>query len=875
MPDRITFDFPLDEFQRSAIRALDAGRNVLVAAPTGSGKTVVAHHAVNLTLDAGRRLAYTAPIKALSNQVHRDLAAALGAETVGLLTGDRSVRPDAPVVVMTTEVLRNMVYARSPWLDDLEFVVLDEVHFLQDAYRGQVWEEVLIHAPSSIRSVCLSATVSNAAELGAWIESLRGATEVVTSLRRPVELETLYMVGDRSAPRDHLLPVFVDGGPNEIGRHFDVDRVPGRPAGRGEARGGGRRRDRRYRTPRRVEVVERLREEDLLPGITFIFSRAACDDAARACLDAGVRLTDADERTAIRALLDEHTGELSDADLEVLGYDEWAAALEQGVAPHHAGMVPAFREAVEACFVRGLVKMVFATETLALGINVPARSVVLERLTRYTGEHHEFLTPATFTQLTGRAGRRGLDDHGVAVVLWSPFVDFDQVAGLAASRDYTLVSAFRPTYNMAANLVHRYDRAGAEAIIGRSFAQFQADRASVRIRRSIEEVRARLAEPVDAQVGLAEEYLVLTEAARRARRRRRSPRHQVLESLARLVPGDVIERTEGRDRSPLVVLAVGNRRGGAVRVRTCTHRGRPVHLHQHNVRSPVVVIGRVDLPAPFLPDDDRYRRRAGALLAGLRPPRSQPADAEDADSEELRQLEESVRTHPVHRSPDRDRLLAAARGRADDREELQRLERRLDRRGGGLVGRFDTMVELLEQLGYVEDWTLTESGEQLRRTYHECDLLVCSAVRDGVLDGLDPPSVAAVASCFVFEQRSGEPAPPRFPTSEVAERVDRLVAISRSLNELERRAGLPGTRPVDPGFVGMAYDWADGRQLASVLDEDVTGGDFVRTVRMLVDLLRQLAGSASSPTTRTAIRSAVGSLERGVVDPTPDADGPG
>ncbi|MBU6216334.1 MAG: DEAD/DEAH box helicase, partial [Acidobacteria bacterium] len=525
-PRRIRHDFPLDDFQVRAMEALDRGENVLVSAPTGSGKTVVAQHAVNLALDEGLRVAYTAPIKALSNQVHRDLVAQLGREEVGLLTGDHSVQADAPVVVMTTEVLRNMIYARSGGLDSLRWIVLDEVHFLQDAYRGPVWEEVLVHAPPGIGFVCLSATVSNADELGEWIRTLRGPTTTVVSQVRPVELESLYLVGDRSAPEDHLLPVLIDDRPNEVGRRFDVE---GRDGPRDRGRSRGRQGDRRFRTPRRIEVVERLAAEGLLPCITFVFSRAGCDDAARACLDAGVRLTEPEERAEIRRIAEERTAELGDRDLDVLGFDTWLAALEVGVASHHAGLVPAFREAVEACFVRGLVKVVFATETLALGINVPARSVVLERLSRFTGEHHEFLSAATFTQLTGRAGRRGIDDRGAAVVLWSPFVTFDQVARLAASRDYPLVSAFRPTYNMAANLVVRYDRDQALEVLGRSFAQFQADRASVHLRRRLDEVARTLEElgPLDAA---AESYVELHQQVAELRSRRRSGRRTVLDS---------------------------------------------------------------------------------------------------------------------------------------------------------------------------------------------------------------------------------------------------------------------------------------------------------------------------------------------------------
>ena len=455
--------------------SLDAGRNVLVAAPTGSGKTVVGEHAVALALADGAKAFYTAPIKALSNQKYADLVAVLGTDRVGLLTGDHAINGDAPVVVMTTEVLRNMVYAGAPALGGLGFVVLDEVHFLQDTYRGPVWEEVLIHTPAPVRFVCLSATVSNAEELGEWIGTLRGPTDTVVEHVRPIRLDALYFVGDRSADRDHLIPILVDGQPNPEGGRFDAEQL--KPAAQRHVRGR-----RRFFTPRRLETIERLNDEDLLPAIYFIFSRAACSDAALHCLDAGLRLTDAAERERIRELVEARVVALSDADLDVLGYDRWSAALEAGIAAHHAGLIPAFREAVEDCFNEGLIKAVFATETLALGINMPARAVVIERLTKYNGESHEFLTPGQFTQLTGRAGRRGIDEQGTAVVLWSPFSSFAQVATLAASREFPLTSAFRPTYNMAANLMHRYDREPAQRVLARSFAQFQADRAVVTLR---------------------------------------------------------------------------------------------------------------------------------------------------------------------------------------------------------------------------------------------------------------------------------------------------------------------------------------------------------------------------------------------------------
>ena len=440
--------FPLDPFQLRALDSLDAGRSVLVAAPTGSGKTVVADYAIDLALAGGRKAFYTTPIKALSNQKHGDLVRRLGGERVGLLTGDNAINGDAPVVVMTTEVLRNMIYAGSPALDGLHVVVLDEVHYLQDHYRGPVWEEVIIHLPPDVGLVCLSATVSNAEELADWITTVRGACDAVIEEKRPVELVNLYLVGDKGSPDLHLLPTLVDGRANPEASRLDAESLR---AGAGAGRPDRGRPRRRFFTPNRLDVVDLLAEEDLLPAIYFIFSRAACDDAVATCLDAGIRLTTPEERDRIRDIIDAHIAGLGDADLHVLGYSRWAAGLEAGVAAHHAGMVPPFKEAVEACFAAGLVKVVFATETLALGINMPARTVVIEKLTKFTGERHEFLTPGDYTQLTGRAGRRGIDPLGHAVVLWSPFVPFEQVAALAASRSFRLTSAFRPTYNMAAS----------------------------------------------------------------------------------------------------------------------------------------------------------------------------------------------------------------------------------------------------------------------------------------------------------------------------------------------------------------------------------------------------------------------------------------
>ncbi len=472
--------FPLDRFQRRAFDLLDDGKSVLVAAPTGSGKTLIAEYAVARALADRGRAIYTTPLKALSNQKYGDFAREYEPARVGLLTGDVSRNGNGDVVVMTTEVLRNMIYAQSPGLERLQCVILDEVHYLEDRYRGAVWEEIILSAPPSVTLVCLSATVSNAEELAGWIENVRGSMAHVIEEHRPIELKNLYVVGVRATRALAVMPTFVDGLPNKEAIALDDRSRPKRalrrnPTPTGQWRGArSGPRSPLYR-PRRYEVVERFAEDNLLPAIYFVFSRAGCDDAVRQCREAGLRLTTPDERRQIRAIAEDHVEALSDDDLRVLNYGSFLEGLEEGFAAHHAGLVPAFRETVEELFSSALVKVVFSTETLALGINMPARSVVIESLSKFSGAGHEDLSAGNYTQLTGRAGRRGIDPVGYAAVLWSPYHDFNEVAALASARSQALRSSFRPTYNMAVNLVRRYRRDDAYRLVRSSFAQYLSD----------------------------------------------------------------------------------------------------------------------------------------------------------------------------------------------------------------------------------------------------------------------------------------------------------------------------------------------------------------------------------------------------------------
>ena len=494
------FDFPLDEFQIQSLHCVEDGKGLLVAAPTGAGKTVVGEFAAFLAIEQGKKCFYTTPIKALSNQKFSEFVTRFGEDNVGLLTGDTNINSEAPILVMTTEVLRNMLYAGSSTLTNLQSVVMDEVHYLADKFRGAVWEEVLIHLMESVQVISLSATVSNAEEFGEWLGTVRGGTDVIVSEIRPIPLYQHVLIGNR------LVDLFKEPGkinPELLALERESMRKVKMPRHRRE------RFDESENKLSRPEVIETLDRQGLLPAITFIFSRAACDAAVRQCVHSGLRLTNTQEREEIAKTAARLNANLAQEDLDVLGYDEWLDALERGIAAHHAGLLPSFKETVEDLFKRGLVKAVFATETLALGINMPAKTVILEKLTKWNGEAHVPITPGEYTQLTGRAGRRGIDIEGNAIVQWSPTIDSAMVAGLASTRTYPLRSSFTPTYNMAINLIHRFGRERARGSLESSFAQFQADRAVVGLVRQIKKNEGainELMQDVNCHLGDFAEY---------------------------------------------------------------------------------------------------------------------------------------------------------------------------------------------------------------------------------------------------------------------------------------------------------------------------------------------------------------------------------
>lgn len=785
-----TLPFELDRFQTDANEALEQGSNVLVAAPTGAGKTVVADFAVYLAQQQNAKAFYTTPIKALSNQKYHDLVALYGPDKVGLLTGDTSINSEADIVVMTTEVLRNMLYEHSTTLQALRYVVLDEVHYLADRFRGPVWEEVIIHLPQSVRIVGLSATVSNVEDFADWIASVRGETKLVVSEHRPVPLEQyvlvqrdprtepelfdLYRHDDNGRPTTKLnarLTNRLDEYMRREQRRRGAER-PDRRKGRGrhgrpESRSA--RQVERYQ-PKRWAVVDELNFLGMLPAIYFIFSRNGCDEAVDQCLDAGLRLTSDDEALRIRSIVDEMIeGQLTHDDLKTLHFARFRHALEEGFAAHHAGMVALFKQIVERLFEEGLIKVVFATETLALGINMPARSVVIEKLEKYDGTGIVGLTPGEYTQLTGRAGRRGIDTIGNAVVVDHRGFTPETAVSLSSKRVYPLHSSFKPTFNMAVNLLNTSDYETARITLDHSFAQWEANESAWQIEARIDALTAALAGYAEAMTC---EYGDFTDLLRI-----RMQLNELQKNERRKLKHEVFATNADKSRA----------------FRRLDARITKLKELEH------------DHPCKQCPDFQDHMKWGHRWMRETR------------ELERLRQRYDS-RTGSVAR-------------------QFDRICEILDRLG---------YLERTDHDG-VRDYTLTEQGQLLRRLYSERDLVLAQAITEGVLDDLSAPQIAALLSSLLYEARRGEGGEPRRypggPHGLVAQRARELKYLDEQVLVLCEDAGMDSyLQPLDFGIVDIIYDWACGDSLAQVLEHtELTGGDFVRNAKRLADVLQQIA----------------------------------
>ncbi|OHO82002.1 DEAD/DEAH box helicase [Corynebacterium sp. HMSC036E10] len=897
--------FDLDDFQIDACKAVEEDRGVLVCAPTGSGKTIVGEFAVSLALHRGTKCFYTTPIKALSNQKYNDLVAEHGEETVGLLTGDTSINGSAEIVVMTTEVLRNMLYAESPQLDRLTHVVMDEIHFLADRDRGAVWEEIILNLSDSVSLIGLSATVSNSEEFGEWLSTVRGDTEVIVSEHRPIPLSQYMMVGRKMFPLfepgtdgrvnrslEHAIERIEAGHSNEGRRDFEEGR-----GFRSRSRSGRTRGQDKVRPVGRPEVVSVLQGQDMLPAIVFIFSRAGCDGALFQCLRSRKELTTPEERSVIEQIIDDGVEGIPGEDLEVLNFKQLRTAWMRGFASHHAGLLPAFKHIVEQLFVRGLVKVVFATETLALGINMPARTVVLEKMVKFNGEAHVDLTPGQYTQLTGRAGRRGIDHIGNAVVQWAPALDPHAVAGLASTRTYPLISQFQPGYNMAINMLAMNGFDDSIRLIEQSFAQFQTDRSVVGEVRDIERLQAKVrtlreklerdisafAPPSEDPAAELVEYSRLrrdlNDAEKKARREAIENRHtETVKILARLQVGEVIA-LPGKRKPELAAVVQPAAKQHDPRPWVTTERGWSARIDAASFRNPPMVVGRIKVPRHMQQQPRKHARKVADMLhrGHFNAPKRLREKARTRPNKQVLAIQEALRNHPVHHWPTHDRELLArtAEDIVRDERKLSSLERRVDSSTDSLGRTFERIIGLLTEMDYVElvdgEPNVTDEGERLSRIHNVSDLLVAQCLKRGIWDELDPAELAGVASMVVFENRRATQGSPEAATDAMADAMNDTMRIYGELVSDEQRHNLPATRLPDAGFSLSMHQWTAGAPLGYALaaaaesGAELTPGDFVRWCRQVIDLLEQIKKTGYSDQIRDNANRAVDAIRRGVV----------
>ena len=864
-----TLSFTPDPFQIQALDAVEAGSSVLVAAPTGAGKTIVGQFGAYVALEQGMRAFYTTPIKALSNQKYLELCDLFGAANVGLATGDTSVNSGAPIVVMTTEVARNMIYAGAP-LRDLGVVILDEVHYLADKMRGPVWEEVIIHLPAHVAIIALSATVSNAEEFGAWIREVRSTCEIIVSEKRPVPLYQHMIVGE------DIFDLYAPTGKGKLNPELvAATRDFGMRGGRGSRSWNREVRVRRESRPSTLISLDRGR---LLPAITFIFSRAGCEDAVRQILSTRITLTTRSEAAEIESYVDEVIALLPPEDAIVLGAEAWKRGLMRGIAAHHAGMLPLMKESVEHLFSRGLVKMVYATETLALGINMPARTVVIESLTKWNGSAHVSLSAGEYTQLSGRAGRRGIDTEGHAVVSHRGGVAPEEVAALASKRTYPLISAFTPTYNMVVNLLARSTRAQTRKVLESSFAQYQADSAVVALASRLTELEAQrdaTAEDLSCSHGDVREYLTLRDQLGQteksgARARKREARDESRRILSGVRPGDVLALTRGRKTRLCVVGAKATSASGRGEVSVIGEDATWRALAPEDVRGAIAVVGHMSIPGGSALRRTKERTRiAGELRSGAAKGIYEvPAESTQA-FDPISALRAAMRQHPVHRCPHREEHARAGAQWARLEREINRLRSSIDSQTGSVAAQFDRVCAVLERLGFLAGDEVTDAGQRLRRIFGERDLVIAMSLDEGAWDGLDECELASMVSALVYNSRSEDDAQELAP-SGVGTRLrtawEECMGTLERVHRAEKRYGCDPTPGLDGALMAATLAWAHGSTLATAIEgAPIQPGDFVRWMRQVMDCLGQIASASDSSNLARRAERAKERIGRGIV----------
>ena len=887
------YPFDLDGFQREAIGHFLRDESVLVAAPTGSGKTVVGEFGIFDTVRRGGRVFYTTPIKALSNQKFRDLRQVYGND-VGLLTGDVSENRDARVLVMTTEILRNMLL-QTPWeVDDVRCVVFDEVHYLADRDRGTTWEEAIILCPEHIQFICLSATVSNAAEIADWITHTHRPIRLVTHLRRAVPLALEYFV-------DSELEVVVDHHGQTV-NDFSRPRGGTKQERRVQRRGGDRgpsrtpRFNRERDEPQPREIIDVLEERRRLPAIYFLFSRNDCQKYAEGLAAQRPSLATPEQVVRIDETVASVLRDLRPEDFALEQVKTITYLVRKGIGFHHAGLLPILKQLVEVLFGRGLMQVVFATDTLALGVNMPARTVVIGRMSKWDGRQRRLLIPIEFQQMAGRAGRRGMDRFGHVVVPFSPFVPFREMLQIATGPLLPVRSAFAIRYNTVLNLWDPPDGERVRQLLQESLAEYQSSQRVRQVERDLLEIggdvvaaQAAMDPPYDETERLLSGYRDLVAALTDVQARRRAvlldldvatstqqdrtpwtePGRHVLRRLLRQEePGLVMhDRTWGwgvwlgrGTAGGAGLFLFGDRIESVPEYRDIDFLPDGVRVDlpddliepSEDVRDATELVGRETLNAIAaaaasldLPDLDarlaQFQATDGARLERRRAELAAQVEALDAEERDLTELRDD---HPLHDRATRRRYQANVA--AVDRlyqeqasfEELLRTEQQAEE--ARVRGVIRGIRDVLHRFGYLDRGVPTEKADLLAGVFDNDGVILCEMIVRGWLETLRPEDLAEVFSWYCFDRdnrySNGFTLTPGLTRLRL--RIDEL---ERDVLEEEHAHDLFISTGHNATFYGPVRAWALGATMVEIGETiELSEGDLVLTFNKTIDLMRQV-----------------------------------
>jgi len=867
--DRL-FPFPLDDFQRQAIDALEADRSVVVCAPTGSGKTLIGEYAIHRALAHGKRVFYTTPLKALSNQKLRDFRQQFGCDTVGLLTGDVSIDREAPVVVMTTEIFRNMLYGTrigevGTSLQGVEAVVLDECHYMNDRQRGTVWEEAIIYCPFDVQLVALSATVDNSGQLTDWLQRVHGPTELIFSDFRPVPLEFLYCYGKGIFP-------LLDPNQRRLHPKLKARRKPPR----------GARRSRRD-TIQPSYVVAQLQRRDMLPAIYFIFSRKGCDRAVT-------------EMGALSLVNETEAAELKHRIDDFLAWNPEAARsgqvepLYRGIAAHHAGILPLWKGLVEELFQAGLIKVVFATETLAAGINMPARTTVISSLSKRTDNGHRLLNPSEFLQMAGRAGRRGMDQRGYVVAVETPFEGAKEAAFLATAGADPLVSQFTPSYGMVLNLLQTHTLQEAKELIERSFGQYLATLHLSPQRQAIERLEAEIAHH-DAQLATIDadtlnDYAKLKGRLKEERRLLKILQQQATESLTtnlaealqfamagsilslkgrhvpvtEPLPATLVMKLSGPGQFPYLVCLSQDNTWYVLTVRDV------VGLHAEFPR--LESVDALAPPVDLLPKPGQ-RRQGDEVSAAIAhqipspPPLADLAPEVKTQQERLHGVEAALQAHPAHPYNPNTLLKRQKQRQRLDAERCDRIEK-LTQYSRRYWQEFVNLLKVLQHFGCLEGTHPTPLGEMAAAIRGDNELWLGLALASGEFERLYPAQLAAACAALVTENSRPDSWTRYQPSAPVESALEGLRGVRREVFQQQRRHQVVMPVWMEYDLIGLVEQWASQLEWSDLCaNTSLDEGDIVRVLRRTLDFLAQIPHVPYlSDDLRAAARDAITAMDR-------------